>query len=75
MTAETEPDVTTAKSHWHVGRSWTGHPIEDECPCPKEPCGLIDSAKSVDECGQHPSRRAKSIRQSHRAEDCPGAAS
>jgi hypothetical protein len=20
---------------WHIGRSWTGHDLEDRCPCPK----------------------------------------
>lgn len=29
----------------HIGRSWTEHPIEDTCPCPQEPCGLIGVAR------------------------------
>jgi hypothetical protein len=56
----------------HIGRSFSGTRIEDACPCPKGPCGLVDSAKSVDQCEHHPMWRSKTIRQSHRAEDCPG---
>lgn len=81
MTTETDDpltgralDVSADATGWHVGRSWTGHPLEDICPCPQEPCGLIDSAKASPDCDQHPWRRAKSMRQGHRAEDCPGGA-
>jgi len=58
---------------WHTGRSWTGHEIEDDCPCPKEPCGLVDTGRAVAECLQHPVGRAKSMRQGHRAGACPAA--
>jgi hypothetical protein len=60
--------------NWHVGRSWTGHEIEDECPCPKEPCGLIDQSRAVPECLQHPINRVKTLRQGHSPADCPGGA-
>jgi hypothetical protein len=56
---------------YHVGRSWTGHDIEDNCPCPKAPCGLVDVQNVADECEHHPVLRAKSMRQGHPAEDCP----
>ncbi|HLL34197.1 MAG TPA: hypothetical protein VK545_09960 [Streptomyces sp.] len=57
----------------HIGRSFGGggH-IEATCPCPLEPCGLIDTEKVVDECGQHPPARCKTMRTGHPAEDCPG---
>lgn len=55
----------------HVGRSWTGTRIEDECPCPKEACGLVDTARAVPECTQHPVSAMKSIRQGHFADRCP----
>jgi hypothetical protein len=52
---------------WHMGRAWSGHEIEDACPCEQEPCGLV--ATPDPECVQH--SRAKTIRQSHPAESCP----
>lgn len=44
----------------HIGRSWNGpgH-LEALCPCPKA------------ECKQHPPENMKTIRTSHRPEDCP----
>jgi hypothetical protein len=57
----------------HIGRSWTGTPLEDTCPCPKEPCGLVRQGSANPDCPEHPIARAKSIRQSHRARHCPAA--
>lgn len=65
---------------WHVGRHWPssyterskGLTIEDECPCPVEPCGLIDHDKIDPDCPQHSLMAGKTTRASHRAEDCPG---
>lgn len=56
----------------HIGRAWEGHDIEDACPCPQEPCGLVAMDATDPECVEHPAVRAKSTRQGHRAEDCPG---
>lgn len=56
----------------HVGRSWADTHLEDECPCPKEPCGLVDLAKASPECDQHPAERSKTLRQIHEARLCPG---
>ena len=56
----------------HMGRSFTGHDLEDDCPCPKAPCGLVISDR-VEECPQHSWWAAKTIRQMHDASDCPGA--
>ncbi|MFC9085383.1 hypothetical protein [Nocardiopsis dassonvillei] len=59
----------------HVGRSFPGfgNPIERDCPCPTEPCGLVDRAQASPECDQHPVTAFQTIRQRHAAEDCPGA--
>ncbi|AXH70487.1 hypothetical protein HOT75_gp100 [Gordonia phage Daredevil] len=54
----------------HVGRSFYGHPLEDECPCPQAPCGLVDTALVHPDCDQHPFDRAKTLRQAHPAESC-----
>ncbi|GGY88786.1 hypothetical protein CP967_31260 [Streptomyces nitrosporeus] len=55
---------------YHIGRSWTGHEIEDDCPCPQVSCGLVDVEAVADECEHHPPLCAKSMRQGHHAEDC-----
>ena len=54
----------------HIGRAWVGHAIEDECPCPQEPCGLVDDARVDPACPHHPINVGKSIRQGHPAERC-----
>lgn len=66
----------------HIGRHWSSTyqhaasnamdqrpTIEDGCPCPKEPCGMIDSDKVDPDCQQHSGM--KTIRSSHYPEDCP----
>lgn len=57
----------------HVGRNWTGHVMEDECPCDQAPCGLVDTENTSPECGQHSAGRSKTFRQIHAADECPGA--
>lgn len=54
----------------HVGRAWTGHLIEDECPCPQEACGLVSMSNYHPDCGWH--TVTKTIRQGHAASKCPG---
>lgn len=54
---------------WHSGRGWSGTFIEDNCPCPQEPCGLVDFSKAHPSCVQH--RMAKTVRQGHPADQCP----
>lgn len=56
----------------HVGRSFVGHHLEDGCPCPKEPCGLVADVKVLN-CPEHSWQSGKTIRQTHAAQDCPGA--
>jgi hypothetical protein len=63
------PPATT-----HIGRSWASHEIEDNCPCPQAACGLVPLDQVSPACDQHPPARAKSIRRSHPAEQCPGEA-
>ncbi|MDP2622559.1 MAG: hypothetical protein Q8Q29_02035 [Actinomycetota bacterium] len=70
----------------HIGRHWSSTyqarqrgvvdarpTIEEECPCPVEPCGLVDMDKIDPECPEHSMEAAKTIRANHRGEDCPGA--
>lgn len=45
--------------------------MEDACPCPQEPCGLV--ATPDPECVQHGPRFSKTIRQAHHSDECPGA--
>lgn len=54
----------------HLGRSFNGTAIEDDCPCPKAPCGLIIGGQESPECGQH--HPGKTIRQGHAPDQCPG---
>jgi hypothetical protein len=53
----------------HLGRSWEGTRIEDDCPCAKASCGLAISGSA--DCPQHSMSAAKTIRQMHLAGSCP----
>lgn len=67
MTADPTRDM-------HIGRSWPncGHRLEDECPCPQEPCGLVALSRVDPECPQHALTAFQTMRQSHFADECPG---
>lgn len=56
----------------HMGRSWTGHELEDQCPCLKERCGLVSDRGIDPECPQHGYMAARTMRQLHDARHCPG---
>lgn len=56
----------------HMGRSWTGHGIEDACPCPQESCGLVDLDRVSPDCDQHPVEHGRTLRQVHIIDECPG---
>jgi hypothetical protein len=56
---------------FHVGRAFNNHIIEDSCICAQEKCGLVNQDIINPHCDQHAITAAKSLRQSHRAEDCP----
>ncbi len=62
---------STVGWHWHIGRSWVGSSLEDNCPCGKAPCGLVDSALVSPECEQHALGAARTMRQMHQVELCP----
>jgi hypothetical protein len=64
---------TAVATGMHIGRSWSGTRIEDDCPCPKAGCGLVSSQSTDAGCSHHPFGAAKTIRQAHPAERCPGA--
>jgi hypothetical protein len=55
----------------HMGRAFTGHAIEDTCPCPKTACGLITMDTADQDCPQHAFTAAKTMRQGHQERDCP----
>lgn len=55
----------------HIGRSFTGTRVEDTCPCPKAPCGLVVFGEFSPECTEHPPERMKTMRQGHGNENCP----
>jgi hypothetical protein len=58
---------------WHYGRSFPpNHFIEDNCPCPKAPCGLVIPSES---CPEHAVAAMKTIRQAHAESSCPALAS
>jgi hypothetical protein len=56
---------------YHIGRSWSGSVLENECPCPKAPCGLVPDDQTVPECPEHAPERCKTMRQRHLAATCP----
>ena len=59
-------------NHSHISRGWPGQThIEDACPCPQEPCGMVAYSRISPECDQHPPSRSKTIRDSHPAAICP----
>jgi hypothetical protein len=53
-----------------MGRSWSGTRLEDDCPCGKAPCGLVDSEQIDPECDQHSFGAAKTMRQMHEPNSC-----
>lgn len=57
-------------THYHWGRSFSGTRLENTCPCPKAPCGLVDSLTLDQACDRHSWNAAKTTRQFHRAEEC-----
>jgi hypothetical protein len=55
----------------HAGRSWSGTPLEDACPCPKKPCGLVAYNEADPDCVQHGRNHpAKTMRQGHTPDRC-----
>lgn len=66
--------TTTPMDSWHISRGWPGHThVEDACPCPQEPCGLVAYVRIDPNCTEHPVQFGKTIRTSHMASLCPGA--
>lgn len=55
----------------HIGRSWAGNQLEQDCPCPKAECGLVIASEKffLNECEQHSGN--KTLRQIHDSENCP----
>ncbi|WP_221763139.1 hypothetical protein [Streptomyces sp. WAC 04229] len=65
----------TNQTDRHIGRSFPGMgtDIEDACPCPKAPCGLVVLDEVTEACDQHHWSAAKTMRQGHPADQCPAA--
>lgn len=65
------PSETLFDVRLHLGRSWLTHELEDDCPCGKAACGLVDSEQIDPECPQHALGAAKTMRQMHNEDECP----
>lgn len=63
------PTGVEDQGDYHVGRAWSGTDIEDACPCPQEPCGLVSMNSADPSCEQH--RPDKTTRQVHASSQCP----
>jgi hypothetical protein len=65
----------TNQPETHIGRSFRGMTadIEAACPCPKAECGLVVQESVDPACREHSWSAAKTMRQSHPADRCPGA--
>ncbi|MFD6030495.1 hypothetical protein ACFWE5_07250 [Cellulosimicrobium funkei] len=63
-------DQTLTKSPQHLGRSWTGHQLEDACPCPQAACGLVSTDAIDPTCDQHALDKARTMRQVHDGRAC-----
>lgn len=56
----------------HRGRAWAGHSIEDSCPCPQAPCGLVPDDTADPACAHHSAvLPPRTMRQIHDAAVCP----
>lgn len=56
---------------FHIGRSYVGNAIEQDCPCVLAPCGLVEADAVTPQCLQHHVTGFKTIRQMHDADNCP----
>lgn len=57
----------------HIGRMFFGTDTENDCPCPKAPCGLVPEEQAAPECTDHHPQHTPSIRQGHLPQQCTGA--
>lgn len=65
-------DAWAAYGKRHISRSFNDTHLEDNCPCKKAPCGLVDNTGVNKDCPEHAVERTKTMRQIHTAADCPG---
>lgn len=54
----------------HIGSSGEGHEVEDACPCPQSPCGLVAVSTIDPSCAEHGAGSARVILQIHGAMAC-----
>lgn len=75
-TADSRPHEAARKANdRHIGRAWAGHTRDDDCPCPQEPCGLVALSRVAPDCPEHRTELARTMRQIHKADRCPGTSS
>jgi hypothetical protein len=59
-----------------MGRAWTGHAVEDACPCAQAECGLaVPDGSAPGSCPEHNPAdplAGKTMRQMHTDVQCPG---
>jgi hypothetical protein len=62
-------DVAALNGKWHVGRYWPDMfpALENQCPCPKAPCGLAVPVVEIP-CMQHHGQEP--LRQVHHVDQC-----
>ncbi|MFI7073468.1 hypothetical protein [Micromonospora sediminicola] len=68
----TDQSTVERQPEYHVGRDWTGHVVEDACPCSKAACGLVIQSAADPTCEHHPTAQCIPMRQIHRADQCCG---
>lgn len=62
--------MSLTPSPQHLGRFWSGHPLEDACPCPQAACGLVSTDTIDPACDQHALNAARTMRKVHDATAC-----
>lgn len=59
------------ETNMHVGNvPAPEHFLEDKCPCPQSPCGLIAFNDINEDCPYHSETAGKRVKQAHLPEDC-----
>ncbi|MER5608295.1 hypothetical protein AB0F93_03560 [Micromonospora tulbaghiae] len=67
----TTPPAAVTVDRMHFGLSATGNDIEQQCPCPLAPCGLVLDIDADEACPHHGRWAEMSIKQIHPAQSCP----
>lgn len=65
------PPAPASVDPMHVGRAFAGNRVERTCGCQLAACGLVDATGTDPGCPHHPVERGETMRQMHRASQCP----